>query len=238
MPATYARAPSHGSGSISSLTKWQPLRLIAFVEVRGWGEEPYAAPLRMIAAFTAGGVLPPFLGADPGNPADQSPYDASPLELVERFATSAHRCELLEGLFGFRAELRRLGFVSGFQWIDGSFVEEVEAVKGRPPGDIDVVTVARRPAAVLDDAAWLAFINAHLGDIFNPAWTKATYRFDAYPIDLDADPEGVASQSAYWFGLFSHQRTTLRWKGIVTIRLEDDDAVAAADLARRAAAWP
>jgi hypothetical protein len=192
----------------------------------------------MIAAFTPGGVLPPFLGAAPGNPADQSPYDSSSLELVNRFATSRERCDLLSGLFGFRAELRGLGFVSGFQWIDGSFVEDSETVKGRPPGDIDVVTVARRPTAVVDDSSWLAFVTAHSGDIFSPSWTKATYRCDAYPIDLDADPEGVAFQSAYWFGLFSHQRTTMRWKGIVTIRLEEDDSPALAELGRRAAVWP
>lgn len=202
------------------------------------GNKLGTATSNMIAAFTPGGVLPPFLGSDPGIPADQSPYDAGVGDLVERFATSKQRCQLLIGLFAFRAELRRVGFVSGFQWIDGSFVEDAEAVKGRPPQDIDVVTAARRPASIIDQLDWINFINSHSADIFHPGWMKVTYRCDAYYIDLDADPEGVASQSAYWFGLFSHQRNTLRWKGIVTIRLEEDDAAAVAELKRRSTAWP
>ncbi len=100
-----------------------------------------------------------------------------------------------------------------------------------------MVTVARRPPGVSDDTAWTTFIHDHSSDVFSSAWTKATYHCDAYPIDLDSDPEGVADQTAYWFGLFSHQRITMRWKGIVKIRLEEDDASALTELSRRAASW-
>jgi len=194
--------------------------------------------LVVIVPFNRGGVLPPFLGTEPGDLAAQSPYQATMLEVVERFGYTTPRCDILDGLLRFRAHLRGLGIGEGFQWIDGSFVEDAETTKGRAPGDVDIVTVARRPLDAADDVNWDAFVDAHLSDIFDPGWTKATFRCDAYPIDLDGDAEAVAELSAYWFGLFSHQRVTLRWKGIVTVRLEDDDRLAAAELARRAAACP
>ncbi len=194
--------------------------------------------LLVIVPFNGGGVLPPFLGPKPGDPAAQSPYQATMLEVVERFGYTAPRCEILDGLLRFRAHLRGLDIREGFQWIDGSFVEDAEKTKGRPPGDVDVVTVARRPAHAADDVSWDAFVDDHLSDIFDPDWTKGSFKCDAYPIDLDGDAEAVAEQSAYWFGLFSHQRVTLQWKGIVTVRLEDDDRQAAAELALRAAICP
>lgn len=53
--------------------------------------------------------------------------------LVKRFATSAERIEILLVLIAYRTELRSLGFLDGFQWIDGSFVEQIEITRNRPP---------------------------------------------------------------------------------------------------------
>jgi hypothetical protein len=41
----------------------------------------------------------------------------------------------------------------------------------------------------------------------------------------------VANRIAYWFGLFSHQRTSNLWKGMVQIPLlaDDEDALAVID---------
>lgn len=50
------------------------------------------------------------------------------------------RRELLKGLLEFRSELHRIGLVDGIQWLDGSFIENVEEIEGRHPKDIDVVT--------------------------------------------------------------------------------------------------
>jgi hypothetical protein len=130
-----------------------------------------------------------------------------------------------------------VGFAEGFQWLDGSFVEACEVVKGRPPGDIDVVSVVRRPAAVAADLAWRQFVAAHRGTLFNPDHCKATYSCDAYFIDLNIPPPTVSEQTAYWFGLFSHQRDTFRWKGMVQVDLQCDDDGAMQVLAGIEAQW-
>ncbi len=80
--------------------------------------------------------------------AHSSPYVVTAGELVQRFAINASRCVILDGLLRYRAELRELGFVGGFQWLDGSFVEDVEAREDRAPKDIDVVTFAHPPAGM------------------------------------------------------------------------------------------
>lgn len=71
---------------------------------------------------------------------ERSPYSVSLFGLIERFGTSEIRIRLLQGLLDFRVELHNAGLHSGFQWIDGSFVENVEETANRSPNDIDVVT--------------------------------------------------------------------------------------------------
>ena len=90
-------------------------------------------------------VLPPYTGADPTQSATMSPYKVEFLEFAQQFATSQHRADLLNGLIAYREALRNIGLTQGFQWIDGSFVEDVEQSRGRPPADIDVVTFAYGP---------------------------------------------------------------------------------------------
>jgi hypothetical protein len=190
-----------------------------------------------IPAFDLGGVLPPFLGSEPGVGAMQSPHDASMLELVHRFGTSAHRNQLLRGLLEFRSALRGIGLIDGFQWIDGSFVEDKEFVVGLAPSDIDLVTLFERPGFINDEAEWKAYVDPHRFTLFNPRHCKAAYRCDAYPIDLGTSGQNVAKLSAFWFSLFSHQRDTYRWKGIVQCPLGPDniDQDASDELARRGA---
>lgn len=156
----------------------------------------------------------------------RSPYIASMTEIVERFAISPERANILRGLKQLRDALRGVGFKSGFQWIDGSFVESCEVVKGRPPGDVDVVSVLHRPPAQLDQAVWDDFVVLHGTTLLDADHCKATYSCDAYYIDLDIFPQSVSEQSAYWFGLFSHQRDTFRWKGLVQVDLQCDDEAA------------
>lgn len=192
----------------------------------------------MIPPFNEGGVLPPFIGGDATGELQlpRSPYPATMLSLVERFATSQERGVVLRGLMGLRAGLRAVGLTEGLQWIDGSFVEDCEAVKGRPPGDVDVVNLLRRPPALADDAAWIAFLTANFA-LIDPTQTKATFHCDAYFIDLDTDRILVVEQAAYWFGLFSHQRGTFRWKGLVQLELMEDDVAAEAALDAKERTW-
>src|SRR5438067_12351601 len=94
----------------------------------------------MIPPFSQSLVLPPIYG----NPAQRSPYRASFTELAQRLATSDHRKQLLRGLRLYRAKLRDIG-ITGFQWINGSLVENVEELRQDNPKDVDVVTFFRRP---------------------------------------------------------------------------------------------
>lgn len=174
-----------------------------------------------------GDVLPPFMGGDVvGAFHPRSPYISSMAGLVRRFAISQERIDILRGLKRLRDALRGVGFKEGFQWIDGSFVEACETVKGRPPGDIDVVTVVHRPEAHHEQAAWIDFVAQHGATLLDSEHCKATYSCDAYYIDLDIFPRDISEQSAYWFGLFSHQRETFRWKGLVQVDLQSDDEAA------------
>ena len=152
---------------------------------------------------------------------------------MHRFGVTDRRNRYLRGLLGLRAELRSLGLTSGFQWIDGSFVEDKEA-RGSEPGDIDIVTVFDRPTGLSDHAAWQAHVMPKAA-LFNPAHCKATYNCEAFYIDLGNNSQNTARQSAFWFGLFSHQRSTYRWKGMVEVDLGPDpiDQAASNELTRR-----
>jgi len=192
----------------------------------------------MIPDFDLGTVLPPFMNDDVvGNAAPRSPYRATMTEFVVRFATSPERTHILRGFKAFRDALRDAGFQSGFQWVDGSFVENCEAVKRRPPGDIDVVSLFRRPTSCADAAAWSSFVERYDETLLDQSHCKENYSCDAYFIDLDIPPEFVSEQTAYWFGLFSHQRDTFRWKGMVQLDLQCDDDNAMLALKEIEARW-
>lgn len=85
------------------------------------------------------GVIPPMDMEHPTS-AYRSPYKTDILKFVERYATSPQRIEILLGFIKFRKEINKTGLTDGFQWIDGSFIEDVELIEKRPPNDIDVVT--------------------------------------------------------------------------------------------------
>jgi hypothetical protein len=144
-------------------------------------------------------------------------------EIVSRFGTTPERAEIVRGLLDYRDALRRAGIVEGTQWLDGSFVENCEQTRQRPPDDLDVVTIANRPSRYAPD--WPAFVRANFG-LFDPHAAKASYRCDAYFIDLGKKPELIVADVAYWLGLFSHQRVTALWKGMLAVPLNSDDAVA------------
>ncbi len=192
----------------------------------------------LIPSFGLGNVLPPFMGADVvGGVHPRSPYVATMSDIVERFSTSPERAKILRGLKSYRDELRAIGVRHGFQWIDGSFVEACEVVRGRAPGDIDIVSVIRRPEHVAEENDWEKFVQGYADTLFNSQHCKDKYFCDSYFIDLDSPAKSVAEQAAYWFGLFSHQRDTFRWKGMVQVELQCDDEAAMELLALKEAAW-
>ncbi|TVL29641.1 DUF6932 family protein [Shewanella xiamenensis] len=175
----------------------------------------------MIPAFEQSGVLPPFIGDSPTVAANQAPYKVSLAEFVSHFSTSPERIRILIGLLQYRIELKAKGIVVGFQWVDGSFVEDVEKVRGRAPNDVDLVTFAERPVG-FSEIDWNSFFNQNQG-LFSPASLKAKYKCDAYYVDLALQPKLLVSRTTYWFGLFSHQRETSLWKGMLQIDLSYDE---------------
>jgi len=170
------------------------------------------------------GVLPPFLpGAEPHEAGAMAPYQTSLLEIAEKFGGSAERISILKGLVEYRKGLRGIGIVGGFQWIDGSFVEACEKVRGRPPKDVDVITFSARPQDCLEDIQkWRNLIHSR-PDLFDPGKSKQGYSCDAYFVDLAVHPIHLVNQTRYWFGLFSHQRETYLWKGMLQIPFTDSD---------------
>lgn len=110
----------------------------------------------MIPDFDHNGVLPPHTG-DPRVRTDMSPYPVAMLEVVKRFGISAERRVILAGLLQMRADMRAAG-IAGFQWLDGSFCQDIEAQEGRPPGDIDVVIDALNELSKNDGGAAVAAV--------------------------------------------------------------------------------
>jgi hypothetical protein len=170
----------------------------------------------MIPDFTPAGVLPPYLG----NPATgaRAPYPTTMDEVVQRLGDTPHRLSIIEGLLAYRDDLRSAGFSAGLQWLDGSFMER------KVPNDIDVVTWV---SLHLDATQQATLLGTH-PHLFDPAECKAKYKTDADPITM----------ITYWYGLFSHQRDTDRWKGMLAVDLADtaSDASARALIAARRAA--
>lgn len=174
-----------------------------------------------IPDWNAQGVLPPN---DPINPtsAERSPYTVSLSDLVLRFGTSQRRREILIGLLDFRATLHAAGLVNGFQWVDGSFLENIEVLESRDPADIDVVTFLHLPEGQTQQS----FASAH-PDLFNHAETKTLFHVDAYFVPMDDNPPAhLVERSAYWYSLWSHCRNG-QWKGYLQIDLAPTDDVTA-----------
>lgn len=172
-----------------------------------------------IPSFDHNDVLPAHTG-DVTQPANMSPYRVTALEVIQRFATSPSRVAVLTGWLQLRVDLRQLN-LGGFQWVDGSFVEDIEKIRGRAPEDIDVVTFYHPPVGPIDPT--LAAVFKDHGQ------TKARYRVDHYLVPLRDAPERLVDNSRFWFGLFSHQKETSVWKGMLHIDLSD----VAADTAAR-----
>jgi len=172
--------------------------------------------------FDARGLLPPFLGTDERTAA-RSPYAANMSEIVASFASTPLRIQLLKNLIAYRALLASDGYLSGLQFIDGSFVENVEVIESRPPRDIDVFSFLNLPGKyTADPALWAAngvvFWQNEIAD-FNK--NKLRYSLDTYALSVEGLQLTQLIQIViYWYGLFSHRRATHAWKGFVAIPLD------------------
>lgn len=168
-----------------------------------------------LPAWNSSGVLPPFPpGSIPTGP-ERSPYPVDLATLQDRFTTTPERETVFKGFLKFRAALHAAGIVQGFQWVDGSFTEDIERLENRAPRDVDVVTFFYLPAGTTQED----LLNRH-GTLFDRGLLKQVYSVDAFFVVLGEKmvPEDV-SRIAYWYGLWSHRRDGM-WKGFVQVDLD------------------
>jgi hypothetical protein len=140
-------------------------------------------------------------------------------EIIEKLGFSMERLNLIDGLLRYREKIHDLGLTEGFQWINGSFAERVEELRGRPPGDIDVVSFVCLPVGMAQK---------DLAVHFNHASDKNDFYVDSYFVELGKPCDVRRIRNiCYWFAMWSHNRG-YKWKGFLSIPLSES---------REAGAW-
>ncbi|CAK0740407.1 conserved hypothetical protein [Gammaproteobacteria bacterium] len=157
-------------------------------------------------------VLPPHLG-EPTKPEHLSPYPCTTVDLCRRFGNTPDRRLLLRKFLDFRKRLNDEGLINGFQWLDGSFLEDIETRENRSPKDIDVVTIYWGYHLDFQSNLIIKF-----PEFANPTLSKSTYSLDHYPFDAGYSQILTLEQARYWILLFSHNRLGV-WKGMLKIDL-------------------
>lgn len=173
----------------------------------------------MIPPFDHNNVLPPYQGDDPTIPGCLSPYKSDIMEFCQYFAKTQERIAILKGFVSFRLECLKFGVQCGYQWIDGSFVENVEVSQSRAPHDIDVVTMFALPDVSMQE------VIANIFPAFvNPRLSKKLYKVDHYPCLVNEKPFGTVAIVKYWNQLFGHNRSGT-WKGMIELPLYNNDVM-------------
>ena len=174
--------------------------------------------------WSADGLL---LGNDPSAPVSltRSPYRVSLLDFVRRFGFTVERRRLLRAVLAYRGRLHSSGIVAGFQWVDGSFVEDVERTREKGPGDIDVVNFMHVPGVGGEEQ----FYEQHPG-LFDRSTLRQDFDVDAYNVAMDPlEPATVAfaiDNAVYWYSVWSHTEDS-RGKGYIQLSLDvADDGLA------------
>lgn len=172
-------------------------------------------------------VLPPHLG-DPRLPDHLSPYPCTTLDLYERLGTTPERRMILMRFLDFRERRTSEGLTMGFQWLDGSFLEDIEVREGRSPRDLDVVTVYWGY-----DLAFQQKLKSNFPEFATPLLAKANYSLDHYPFDAGYSPELTVELSRYWISLFSRNRLQV-WKGMLRVEVNTpaEDAGARSEITK------
>ncbi len=182
-----------------------------------------------LPSWNALGLIPPIDTQQPAS-AERSPYAVSLTDFVLRFGQTQPRRVVLDGFLKYRAALHAAGLVSGFQWVDGSFLENVEVLETRAPNDIDVVTFFDLPAGKSQMDIQQLFPDLFPTTRDAHQKLKDTFCVDAYYEHLGKAPSRLVRQSSYWYSMWSHRRNQA-WKGYVQIGLAPtDDALAIAQL--------
>lgn len=174
----------------------------------------------MIPPFNHNNVLPPYQGNNPASCNAQSPYQCSIMEFCQRFAISDKRIMILKGFIQFRLKCNDIGITEGFQWIDGSFIEDIMASEQREPNDIDVVSFLFRLRSIPN---LIIEIKSKFLEFLDPTMSKKNYHVDHYLVEADSNPVTTINAVKYWNQLFGHNRKGI-WKGMVEIPLYPTNA--------------
>ena len=172
-----------------------------------------------IPPWNTGGVLPPIYPGYPGESLFRTPFQVSLSDLVIHFSITTRRQTILKGFLEYRNNLHKAGLSQGFQWINGSFVENVETNQNRAPNDIDVVTFFELPPGETE-----ATLITKFPHLFNHKQIKQQFLTDSYYLPLGSDKpiSYFIRQSNYWYSMWAHQRDSLTWKGFLEIDLSRD----------------
>lgn len=143
----------------------------------------------------------------------RAPFRVSMFQFVNRFCFSDRRREILEGFCSLRKAYYKAGIRVGFQWVNGSFSENIK----EKPGDIDVVTFFENPYGSQQELEIALFsCGVHMRD---RKGTKDKFHCDAFYMDMTLQfGHNFVERTAYWYGLFSHTRDSI-WKGMVQLDL-------------------
>jgi len=114
------------------------------------------------------------------------------------------------------------GFSSGIQFLDGSFVEDVEANQMRDPGDIDVFSLLQMPVSYAQNAAAWSTVGWPFwrNEIVDRPKNKARFELDTYAEIYPQPGMREIKTIIYWYSLFGHQKSTGEWKGFAAVPLD------------------
>lgn len=165
------------------------------------------------------GLLPPISPDVSPVHVNRSPFRVGIMDVVAHFSSSKERCDILHGLLNYRQLLHEIGIKRGFQWIDGSFTENVEITQDRPPNDIDVVSfIYTSDINEIDESTLLKIDHAE---------AKKNFKVDSYFVEYDKSTlDQLVLWATYWYSMWSHKRN-LEWKGFLQIDLAPDGDSAA-----------
>lgn len=184
-----------------------------------------------IPAFNDNYLLPPFR-ADRFDVIDNfhdnylSPYKCTLIEVFEKFGITKKRIKILKGLYLFRRELNRHNITQGYQWLYGSFTENIEAAENRSPNDLDIATFYQNSSDIENK-----FLEKIFPEFICNKKSKAKYELDHSSYKVFASPPhfltpvDIVSDLTQ---LYTHNRKGV-WKGILRLELntpyEDEKAI-------------
>lgn len=172
---------------------------------------------RSLPNWDHNGILPPIKSTDPTG-AERSPYPVTLEDFVRRYCINQPRHRILVKLLDYRNALHRIGLTSGFQWLDGSFLENIEVLEQRSPEDIDIVTFYHLPP----NKTQKDVLNTE-PELFDRDLVRSRFLVDRFVVGLDSeDPAYLVRATAYWYSVWAHRRDLI-WKGFVQVDLSPEE---------------